>query len=839
MQGFFDFVKSLGAARMAAMAAVTLALIGFFSFLMIQMTTPQMVPLFTDLSLEDSAAIIKDLERQAIPYQLKNDGAIVMVPKDKVARLRMKLAESGLPKGGGVGYEIFDKSDALGSTTFVQNINHLRALEGELARTIRSLDRVQAARVHLVLPDRPLFSRDKVDAIGVDRAQGARHAGAAAGARHPPSGGDRGQRHEARARFGDRRDRQAARRRRRAERSAGGRRRRRTQGGFRKAPARPGRDDRFLGGRPRPRAGGDQRRFRHQPHHPDVRQIRSRTAASCARARPARKARPPPTKRAGPVSVGNELPGAAKQAGRTSTGDQSRKTEEIVNYEISRTTKTEVTEAGRVNRISAAVLVDGIYTKNDKGEVTYQPRPKEEIDRIAALVRSAIGFDAKRGDQVEVVNLRFADTTPTPINEPTGWMSYVQFTKDDIMRVAEKGVMVLLGLVVLLMVVRPLVRRIISRMSTTAGGAAAVASAAGTAGVASAIGVAAIVTARRWRHSVANITSSGGPNISIVGADEEVAISNRTSAMIDIAKVQGRCTPSRCRRSARLAEKNPHEAVSIIRNWLHEDACLSHAVSHAERERQRRPSAGHRRLMADARQPSAGQQGRRKLTGPERAAVLMLALGEQYGAKIFSLLDDDELREISIVMSSLGTIEAEAVEQLLLEFVVAMSASGALLGNYDAAERLLQQYLPPERVGGIMDEIRGPAGRNMWEKLANVQEEVLANYLKNEYPQTVAVVLSKLRPEHAARVLAILPEDFSLDVVNRMLKMEAVQKEVIERVEQTLRTEFMSNLSQTRRRDAHEVMAEDLQQFRPPDRNALPHRAGSGQSATPPSASRR
>jgi flagellar motor switch protein FliG len=164
-------------------------------------------------------------------------------------------------------------------------------------------------------------------------------------------------------------------------------------------------------------------------------------------------------------------------------------------------------------------------------------------------------------------------------------------------------------------------------------------------------------------------------------------------------------------------------------------------------------------------------------------------------------------------MSTLGVIESEAVEELLLEFVGRMSASGALLGNYDATERLLQQYLPPERVHGIMDEIRGPAGRNMWEKLANVQEEVLANYLKNEYPQTVAVVLSKLRPEHAARVLAILPEELALDVVNRMLKMEAVQKEVIERVEMTLRTEFMSNLSQTRRRDAHEVMAEIFNNF--------------------------
>src|SRR5882724_4573114 len=201
------------------------------------------------------------------------------------------------------------------------------------------------------------------------------------------------------------------------------------------------------------------------------------------------------------------------------------------------------------------------------------------------------------------------------------------------------------------------------------------------------------------------------------------------------------------------------------------------------------------------------------LSGPKRAAILMLALGEQYGGKVWSLLGDDEVRELSVHMSTLGTVEAETVEDLLLEFVSRMSASGALMGNFDATERLLQQYLAPERVGGIMDEIRGPAGRNMWEKLANVQEEVLANYLKNEYPQTIAVVLSKLTPEHAAKVLAILPEDIALDVVNRMLKMEAVQKEVLERVEQTLRTEFMSSLSHTRRRDAHEVMAEIFNNF--------------------------
>ena len=214
-----------------------------------------------------------------------------------------------------------------------------------------------------------------------------------------------------------------------------------------------------------------------------------------------------------------------------------------------------------------------------------------------------------------------------------------------------------------------------------------------------------------------------------------------------------------------------------------------------------------------AERQGEGAKPNRTLTGPERAAVLMLALGDQYGGKIWELLDDDELRELSIVMSTLGTIESSLVEGLLLEFVSRLSASGSLMGNYEATERLLYQFLPSDRVGGIMDEIRGPAGRNMWEKLSNVQEDVLANYLKNEYPQTIAVVLSKLRPEHSARVLAILPEDIALDVVNRMLRMEAIQKEVIDRVEQTLRTEFMSNISKSRRRDAHEVMAEIFNNF--------------------------
>jgi len=212
--------------------------------------------------------------------------------------------------------------------------------------------------------------------------------------------------------------------------------------------------------------------------------------------------------------------------------------------------------------------------------------------------------------------------------------------------------------------------------------------------------------------------------------------------------------------------------------------------------------------------PSSGQDPRGSvLKGAERAAVLLLALGEEHGAKVWAELDDDELRQLGVAMSTLGTVEASTVETMMVEFITKLSHSGAVMGNYDATERLLRQFIPAERVANIMDEIRGPAGRNMWEKLSHVQEDVLANYLKNEYPQTIAVVLSKLSTMHAGRVLTILPEEVAIDVVTRMLKMDTVQKDVMDRLEQTLRTEFISNLARTRRRDAHEVMAEIFNSF--------------------------
>jgi flagellar motor switch protein FliG len=204
-----------------------------------------------------------------------------------------------------------------------------------------------------------------------------------------------------------------------------------------------------------------------------------------------------------------------------------------------------------------------------------------------------------------------------------------------------------------------------------------------------------------------------------------------------------------------------------------------------------------------ARAPEA-----RNLSGTQKVAVLMLALGEEQCSRLFGLMHEDEIKEVSAAMSQLGNVQSDIVEKLCAEFTESLSSAGNLVGSFENTERLLLKTLPRDRVTMIMEEIRGPAGRTMWDKLGNVSEAVLANYLKNEYPQTVAVVLSKVRANHAARVLSLLPESFAMEVVMRMLRMESVQKEVLDGVESTLRSEFMSNLARSTRRDAHEMMAD-------------------------------
>ena len=205
------------------------------------------------------------------------------------------------------------------------------------------------------------------------------------------------------------------------------------------------------------------------------------------------------------------------------------------------------------------------------------------------------------------------------------------------------------------------------------------------------------------------------------------------------------------------------------------------------------------------------------LTGPQKAAILLMSLPEEYISKMLSLLEDEEIRELSVVMTNLGSVPSTVVEKLFLEFASSISNPGAMIGNFENTERLLLKNLPKDRVDNIMEEIRGPAGRTMWDKLGNINEQVLANYLKNEYPQTVAVILSKIKPDHSARVLTLLPESFAMDVIMRLLRLEAIQKDILDGLEQTLRTEFMNNLTRTTRQDSHELIAE---MFNNMDRNA-------------------
>ena len=533
MQGLVEFIKTLGPARLGAMAAVTVTLVGIFAFLIFRVTAPQMTPLFTDLSFEDSAAILKDLDRQGISYQLKNDGAAILVPREQVAQVRMKLAEANLPKGGGVGYEIFDKSDALGATSFVQNVNHLRALEGELARTIRAIDRVQAARVHLVLPERPLFSRDKVEpsASIVLKVRGMLEPQQVRAIRHLIASAVNGLKPERVSVVdeagrlladgangdpnldgaGDADERQVAFERRLRDQIES----------IVSSVVGPGR------ARVQLTAEFDFNRITETSDRfdPEGRVMRSNQT---------REELTVSADPQGQVSVGNELPGTQRPGDAQTPRDQSKKSEEIVNYEISRTTKTEVTEGGRIKRVSIAVLVDGNYVKNDKGDITYQPRSQEELDRIGALVRSAVGFDQKRGDQVEVINLRFAEQPATPILEPTGWLAYLQLTKDDILRGVELIIMAALGLVVVLVVVRPLVRRIVTPDD---GKPAALAA--------------------------SNTSVSDSFNVEAVQT-----LANQTAKMIDIAQVQGQVHAQSIQKVGELAERNPNETVAIVRQWL-------------------------------------------------------------------------------------------------------------------------------------------------------------------------------------------------------------------------------------------------------------------------------
>ena len=545
--GLAEFLSKLGPARIAAMGAVTLALIGFFAFVIMRVSQPNMGVLYADLSLEDSSAMLRDLDQRNVKYELRDDGRTVLVPKADIPRLRMDLASKGMPSGGSVGYEIFDKGDAFSATSFVQGVNQLRALEGELSRTIRSLSRVQAARVHLVLPERKLFERDREPprASIALKVTGELDSGQVRAIRHLVASAVEGLKPE-RVSIVDERGRLLA------------------DGAQAEAGSPIALDEKQTAFERRLRTQVEelvtsivgQGRARVQlAAEIDVNRVQKTSESFDPEGRVVRSTQTRTEKSATTegkdpqVSVGNELPGANAKPGETTQKDASDKNEEIVNYEISRTTLNEVIEGGRVKRLSVAVLVDGIYARTAAGEVSYQPRPQEELDRIAALVRSSVGFDAKRGDQIEVVNLRFAEApvvAETP--PPTGMMALLTPTRDDIMRGIELAVLSLLTLIVVLVVVRPMVKTILAPLAPRPpflGGGGEGAAPNGSA--------AAELMAR-----------NGG----ILPPPEE----SETGRMMDIARVNGQVQARSIERIGAMIQENPSATVNIMRQWLHDGA---------------------------------------------------------------------------------------------------------------------------------------------------------------------------------------------------------------------------------------------------------------------------
>lgn len=529
------------------MGAVAVALVLFFVFIIARVSAPAMAPLFTELALDDSARIVRELETQGVPYELKNDGATILIPKDRVARTRMRLAETGLPRGGNVGYEIFDRTDTLGTTSFVQNVNHVRALEGELARTIRAIDRIAAARVHLVIPERQLFTRDRQEpsASIVLQVRGSLEMSQVRAIRHLVASAVRGLKAE-RISIVDERGQLLA--------DGSGD----TTNGISGLDERNAAFERKMkeqidaivtsvvgANRARVTVSAELDYSRVQQtsdsFDPEGRVVRS------TQTREEQSATANTANNDG-VTVSNELPGNQRnqppQQQNALPKDSARKTEEVVNYEITRTTRTETLEPGRVKRISVAVLVDGVYTKGANNEVTYAPRSKEDLERITALVRSAIGFNEKRGDMIEVVNLRFAEPAVIPqAAADSGFLSMLRFTTDDIMRFVEIGVMLILGLLVLLFVVRPLVRRVITPEENTG----------------------AIAPPATTPALAAPLAPSIAP-----GADKGGDGDHPATRMIESAQIQGEAHQRSMQKVGELVQNNPQETVSVIRQWMNE-----------------------------------------------------------------------------------------------------------------------------------------------------------------------------------------------------------------------------------------------------------------------------
>ena len=545
MNGLIQFFNRLGLQRVAAMAVVAVLMLGFFAFLIMRASSPQMAPLYTGLSFEDSAAIVTELQKQNIPNEIRGDGDTILVPRDQITTLRMSLAENGLPTRGQVGYEIFDQQNSLGATSFVQNINNVRALEGELARTISSLARIKSARVHLVLPERALFSRDKKDPTAsiVLAVRGELSSGEIRAIQHLVASAIEGLTPNRVSIVDDTGSLLAA-----------------GVGDATDSAALAGEADEHIiavetrlrtriedllanvvgDGRARVQVSADLD-LTHvtktaETFNPDGQVVRSTQTKDVANSTNAAGAD-------GQVSASTQLPGA----GSTTSGptEQGSTAEETTNYEISKTSQTEMTDPGAIKRLSVAVVVDGTYTADAQGNQTYAPRDQATLDQIKSLVQSAIGFDQTRGDQITIANLQFA-SGPTPSAIGTAGPGLFDFTRDDLVSGAEMLVTLLIALALVFFVMRPLLKRVLAPENAPL----------------------ALPMSAEIGHSMLPAMAGGPPMPTQQQEDEQPARPAQLPAWMRDAKSQGAAQAQTLKTVGSLVEDNPKQAALIVRDWL-------------------------------------------------------------------------------------------------------------------------------------------------------------------------------------------------------------------------------------------------------------------------------
>ena len=538
MDSLTKLINRIGMPRIAAMVMVAVLMLGFFGFLIMRSQTPNMAPLYSGLSLEDSSAILTELQTQSIPYELRAEGATILVPRDQITTLRMSLATEGLPASGQVGYEIFDQQSTLGATSFVQNINNVRALEGELARTITSLTRINTARVHLVLPERELFRRERQDpsASIVLSVRGELSGGEIRAIQHLVASAIEGLT-PSRVSIVDDQGTLLA--------SGTGQ----DEAGIMSAEN----DERVLGYENRLRTrledmlanvvGAGRARVEVAAeldlNRSTVTEERFDPEGQVVRSTQTSESENLSGSTSGQVTVANELPGASGDAGGGTT-EQGTSTQETVNYEISKTTQTNVTEAGALRRLSVAVVVDGTYADDGAGNQTYTPRTADEVAQILALVRSAVGYSAERGDSVEVVNMQFAERPDLAIAGTDSEAGLLDFTRDDLMNGAEMAVTLLIALALVFFVMRPLLKRVLTPEKQT---------------------LALPVAAELGHHG---ILAADGRVI-----EEELAPpKDKTPAWVQNAKSMGETQLQTLKTVGTLVEENPKQAALIVRDWL-------------------------------------------------------------------------------------------------------------------------------------------------------------------------------------------------------------------------------------------------------------------------------